>query len=542
MHKLLLLAAILFPALSFSQCVPSVNTTYQLVFGTPGHDRAHSVVELSNGGYIIASETDGQGAGGEDILLTKHSATGQIIWSRTYGSGSDDHGNSISLIPTPDQGAIVGGWTQGFGAQGAWDGLLFRVDAIGIPMWSYRFPGSSSENIRGMKLLPDGTIAATGNSGTNGLGNLDRWLLQFDMSGNVLVSEAYGLNHNEQSTDVDRLASGNFLLTGSVSAYGGNAANINAGCLTMTNAAGGLVWNQIYESPIPTERTSTMASALDSIGGFVTVGFTESFGAIDKDILVFRSDSSGQVIWAKRIGTSGSDRGVSVEVLPDGNFRIVGFSDGFVSGSDIVQIHMDVSGNIIEIVRYASQAEEFLDNWGSCFHMTSDGGFILAGGSNGFGSSGEDVYMVKLDDCALSKCNEEVSLLTESTIPLSATNYPLNTVSPPPPTTVTLTNSPLVITPAYLCADTSIKNNIIDLASIEAREALILPNPASSLIELVGFGSGNYQIVDMAGRIVLTGSTRQSRIIDIGFLEPQLYVVRFFRNDGGEIHLRFLKN
>jgi hypothetical protein len=54
------------------------------------------------------------GAGNEDILLMKVTSVGAEVWTKTYGGGSDDR--AYSVLESSDNGFIVAGRTASFGA------------------------------------------------------------------------------------------------------------------------------------------------------------------------------------------------------------------------------------------------------------------------------------------------------------------------------------------------------------------------------------------------------------------------------------------
>ena len=120
---------------SQAQCADSGQVRFQIVLGESLNDRAHSVVQATNGDYLIAGETESFGQGMTDFFVTRLDQTGNVLWSFAYGTSIDDNGNSITLASTPDGGALVGGWT-GFGTSGlSFDAILFKLDSAGNYQW-----------------------------------------------------------------------------------------------------------------------------------------------------------------------------------------------------------------------------------------------------------------------------------------------------------------------------------------------------------------------------------------------------------------------
>jgi hypothetical protein len=76
----------------------------------------------------VAGYTYSFGAGSWDFFLVKTDASGDVQWAKTYGGTNLDRAYSVQQ--TSDGGYIVAGVTTSFGA-GNWDALLIKTDANG---------------------------------------------------------------------------------------------------------------------------------------------------------------------------------------------------------------------------------------------------------------------------------------------------------------------------------------------------------------------------------------------------------------------------
>jgi hypothetical protein len=90
------------------------NIIWAKTYGGTDWDWANSVQQTSDGGYILAGLTYSFGAGLADIFLIKTDANGNIQWAKTYGGTGDDRAYSVQQMS--DGGYIVAGWTTSFGA------------------------------------------------------------------------------------------------------------------------------------------------------------------------------------------------------------------------------------------------------------------------------------------------------------------------------------------------------------------------------------------------------------------------------------------
>ena len=75
-------------------------------------DYASSVSATSDGGIIVSGRTSSFGSGG-DIFVAKMDSGGDLSWSRTFGGGNSD--SSSSILQTTDGGYVLAGKTHSFG-------------------------------------------------------------------------------------------------------------------------------------------------------------------------------------------------------------------------------------------------------------------------------------------------------------------------------------------------------------------------------------------------------------------------------------------
>jgi len=66
-----------------------------------------SIQQTSDGGYVVAGETESFGAGDWDIWILKLDGDDTIQWQKTYGGQSHDEASSIQQ--TSDGGYVVAG-------------------------------------------------------------------------------------------------------------------------------------------------------------------------------------------------------------------------------------------------------------------------------------------------------------------------------------------------------------------------------------------------------------------------------------------------
>ena len=153
------------------------DTLWTRTYGGASDDRGWSVRQTSDNGYIIVGMTDSFGAGGYDIYLIKTDAAGDTLWTRTYGGEGSDDGRSVQQ--TSDGGYVVAGNTQLPGVFGC-DIHLIKTDAIGDTLWTNSW-GETTEtgtnNGRCVQQTFDGGYVVAGFSQFLGTNDEDVYLI-----------------------------------------------------------------------------------------------------------------------------------------------------------------------------------------------------------------------------------------------------------------------------------------------------------------------------------------------------------------------------
>lgn len=94
-------------------------------FGGSGDERAYSVQQTADGGYIMAGSTYSYGSGGCDFWLVKTDSNGYGEWHRTFGGSCTEYAYSVQQ--TSDGGYILAGSTGSYGA-GSGDLWLIKAE------------------------------------------------------------------------------------------------------------------------------------------------------------------------------------------------------------------------------------------------------------------------------------------------------------------------------------------------------------------------------------------------------------------------------
>lgn len=237
-------------------------------FGGSNDDEGRVVHQTSDGGYILAGYTRSFGAGGHDVWLLKTDDKGDEQWNKTFGGSSDDRAYSVQQ--TTDGGFVVVGQTNSYGA-GWLDVYLIKTDYSGDKQWSKTLGGLYHDVGYSVKQTSDGGYIIAGYTEFYGAGVRDVWLIKTDASGNEQWNKTFdSVDYDyECGWSVQQTSDGGFII----------AAHVYSArdYLIKTDANGNEQWNKTLEgfghgdAPYSVQQTSD--------DGFIVAGATWYAGA-----------------------------------------------------------------------------------------------------------------------------------------------------------------------------------------------------------------------------------------------------------------------
>jgi len=401
----------------FTQSAYAVS--FAKTFGGTSNDGAYSVQQTSDGGYIVAGWTYSFGAGG-DILLIKTDARGNISWTKTYG-GTDDDG-AYSVQQTSDGGYIVVGITYSSSLS---DVFLVKTDASGNVQWTKTYGGTNYDLAYSVQQTSDGGYIVAGWTYSFGAGG-DILLIKTDANGNIIWAKTYGGTNDDWAYSVQQTSDGGYIVAGWTYSFGAGSDDI---LLIKTDASGNVQWAKTYGG---TSYDFAYSVQQTSDGGYMVAGLTRSFGAGSDDILLIKTDASGNVQWTKTYGGTNDDLAYSVQQTLGGGYIVAGLTRSFGAGYlDIFLIKTDANGNIIWAKTYGGTSRDEAYS----VQQTSDGGYIVAGYTGSFSAGLYDIFLVKTDASGnIGSCSIVQNASPTETTPSPTVTTPSPSVSSVSPT------------------------------------------------------------------------------------------------------------
>jgi hypothetical protein len=234
------------------------NEIWNKTFGGEDWNSGRSVKQISDGGYIITGSTGPEYPTKLDVLLIKTDSNGNVKWSRTFGGSSPDRGYSV--LQTSDGGFIITGtgefwliktdsdgnkeWSRpsggyltkgGCSIQQTNDGgyivaggsearycWLIKTDSNGNEKWSRTFGGTNIYGGSSVQQTSDGGYIITGStrSGPHHTPH-DIYILKTDANGNKVWDKLYGRkNMDDRGASVQQTTDGGYIITGCTESFG----------------------------------------------------------------------------------------------------------------------------------------------------------------------------------------------------------------------------------------------------------------------------------------------------------------------------------
>lgn len=407
-------------------------------------------------GFILAGSSISGNTGNKEALnkgdldywLWKMNEKGELDWQKSFGGAGVDMLYSVKL--TTDGGFILAGTSnsnKGFDkkadAKGHDDFWIIKLDAKGNELWQQTIGGSGQEKLQTICQTKDGGYVIGGTSASYktekndmGLldvfgksedtrGNLDFWIVKLKSDGKIEWQKTLGGSYVDELKDIVVLANGNILAGGySNSPQSGDKTQDTYGLgdfwLVELNSQGQLLWQQTLGAEAD---DNLFALQLTADGGFMVGGNSNSGASSSKtksskngsDFWLLKFDKDKNLEWQETYDYGSKDVLTSIVENKDGSYLIGGYAQSEQTEptttkikkadkegiNDYIALKINAKGEELWTQTIGSKGEEVLRK----LFETRDGGYLLAGTSNGASSrdkqssiGGADFWIVKVKD------------------------------------------------------------------------------------------------------------------------------------------------
>jgi len=218
----------------------------------------------------------------------------------------------------------------------------------------------------------------------NGTGLFRGGIISFTTRSDSWI-RTYGGALYDLASSVQQTTDGGYIVAGQTSSIGAGNGDVY---LIKTDSAGNAVWAKTFGGANSDYAQSVRQT---SDGGFIVAGQSSSFGAGNGDVYLIKTDSAGNAVWTKTFGGGNGDYAFSVQQTSDGGYVVAGGTFSYGAGnSDVYLIKTDSAGNAVWEKTFGGTNGD----WAFSVQQTSDGGYIVAGS---FGGVGDGAYLIKTD-------------------------------------------------------------------------------------------------------------------------------------------------
>ena len=435
----------LFWSLQMASLSAQPTIEWQKTYGGSYFDQAYSIEQTTDGGYIVAgstASTDGNvfgNHGGYDFWVLKLSTVGTIQWKKVLGGSNNERAQSIHQ--TSDGGYIVAGSTMSnnfdvSGNHGDFDAWIVKLSSSGALEWQRALGGSAEDDAFSFQQTDDGGYIIAGSSSSidgdvsSNQGDQDFWIIKLNNTGMIEWQKSLGGSNQDIAYSIKQTSDGGYIVAGQTASYDGDISWMNGNfdywVVKLTNE-GDLEWEKTLGG-VNGDIASEIQQTRD--GGYIVVGFSGSYNSGDVtghhgmlDYWVVKLYGNGEIQWQKALGGSDTEWGRGIVEKNDGGYVVFGGTDSIDGdvldndgGADSWLVGLSETGEITWQKSIGGTKAEH----GFAINNTSDNGFILAGyaWSNDGDLTGQtiqgynDFWIVKLSPETISSTQSPQSSLS----------------------------------------------------------------------------------------------------------------------------------
>ncbi|MCD4846304.1 MAG: hypothetical protein K8R25_17645 [Methanosarcinales archaeon] len=254
------------------------NEQWNETFGGTAWEEASSVQQTIDGGYIIAGYTSSYDVNEGDFWLVKTDLNGNEQWNKTFGGIYEDKASSVQQ--TTDGGYIIAGYIH-YDA-GMADSWLVKTDSNGNKQWDKTFTKSYGDWAYSVQQTSDSGYIIAGITEDDNFYE-DIWLIKTDSNGNEQWNETFGGNSRDYANSVQQTIDGGYIIAGSTQSYSSEYSYYF--WLVKTDSNGNEQWNETFGG---TDNDFAQSIQQTTDGGYIIAGSTESYSAGGKDFWVIK--------------------------------------------------------------------------------------------------------------------------------------------------------------------------------------------------------------------------------------------------------------
>jgi hypothetical protein len=355
------------------------NFKWGRLYGSQKDEYVLNHLNDTNGNIYVAGKTTGVietgNSGMNDGFLTKIDSSGNILWSRQFGTSREE---DVQWCAMDNNGGIyLTGSTTGDLAgknSGKEDIFVVKYNTDGKMLWSKQFGTDSTDIARSIFVNKKGDIYITGDTrgklGKSTSGKNDCFIMKLDTDGNKILTTQFGSDKDDSGYCITGGKGAEILVCGITwgELSGKNKGFIDSFTGQFTENGELIKYNQFGSEGFDIAEVVSMDNENNIYVGGSTLGNFGSQQAGEGDCFLLKLNENGEILWNNQFGTSNHDglRSISFNPSVSDNMLVSGIvnlppSNAFVrmyskdgkmlwerifSGSSGKSVTLDDRGNI----------------------------------------------------------------------------------------------------------------------------------------------------------------------------------------------------
>lgn len=359
--------------------------TWVNAYGGKYADKSGTMVITDDEGYLIYGQTYGKARW--DFFTMKIDKKGEILWSKIYSAPKRETAiNYGNITKTNDGGFVFTNLSKSFGTGEDEDVVVVKLDRNGNIEWSKVLLFEGNQGVWGVIQTSDEGLLIGGSSYFKNEHNI--YLIKLDLKGNWKWGRRLSYKDNwDAGAFLLEDRNGNYLVSGR------NHKTYSNPLLIKVNSIGEIIWARIIDcGNSNNDGGDQIIEAID--GGYVVGGWTYSLGFGSEDFLVYKVNENGELSWLKSYGKEKKDGAVYISKTKNG-YAIMGDTNSYRDGYDILYLNLDKNGNIVWSKRFGGDKDKEYEPRFGTIYETEDGGFVTNTFLNSFGNQGIELVVLK---------------------------------------------------------------------------------------------------------------------------------------------------
>jgi hypothetical protein len=311
--------------------------------------------------------------------------------------GNQWENTCYSVQQTTDGGYILAGSTRLFNGSYP-DVWLIKTNGNGEEQWNKSYGGPKEDKGFGVFQTSDNGYLIFGNTNSYGSVNQNVWLIKTNGNGEEQWNKTIGEIPHIEAYSFQQTKDNGYIIVGKI-----NINNDFDVWLAKINKYGDVQWNTTFNRSIYDIGYSVRQT---NDNGYIIVGRTENNVSDNADVWLIKTNSYGNIIWEKIYGGNEGDKGFCVQQTSDGGYIITGETQSFGSGG--------LYNKDVWLLKTNSVGGEEWNNTfglgggsdiGSTVIQLADDGYVICGHTWSYGHGWSDIWLIRTDNNGTEQWN-----------------------------------------------------------------------------------------------------------------------------------------